>query len=333
MTTSSPHLYDAVVVGAGLGGLLAADVLRRRNRHVLVVDKARGVGGRLATRRLDDLVVDHGAQFFTAYDPDFVQRVEEWVQAGVVRRWSTGFAGPDGSLKDNGVARYCGTTGMTAIAKYLAKDIQVRLQTKVTRVVPGANEWLIHAEDGSTVGARALLLTPPVPQTLALLEAAPVPLPPALRENLLATDYSSTLTLIVRLAGPSNVPDPGGIWMSGEPLLWITDNRRKGISPAGTVVTIHAGPEFSQDQWTNPDATITATMLEAAAPWIGRDIQETQLHRWKYSVPLRVFPDPFVLVPDLPPLVLAGDAFGGPRIEAAALSGLAAGAELNSRLG
>ena len=38
---------------------------------VTVFDKGRGPGGRLATRRADDLRFDHGAQYFTARDPRF----------------------------------------------------------------------------------------------------------------------------------------------------------------------------------------------------------------------------------------------------------------------
>jgi renalase len=89
MPTSNPP-FDVLVVGAGLSGLLAARTLQDAGRRVRVLDKARGVGGRLATRRLDIHAADHGAQFFTAHDPAFRRCVEDWEKAGIVRRWSTG---------------------------------------------------------------------------------------------------------------------------------------------------------------------------------------------------------------------------------------------------
>ena len=39
------------VVGAGLSGLLVAHTLRERGATVVVLEKSRGVGGRMATKR------------------------------------------------------------------------------------------------------------------------------------------------------------------------------------------------------------------------------------------------------------------------------------------
>jgi hypothetical protein len=98
-------------------------------------------------------------------------------------------------------------------------------------------------------------------------------------------------------------------------------------------MTIHAGPQFSQAHWATPKAEVTAALLRGAAPWLGSAPMQTQLHRWRYSRPLRVYPERCVILREPAPLVLAGDAFGGPRVEGAALSGLAAGGALAELLG
>ena len=47
----TPDLHaDLIVIGAGFGGLLAACMLQANGARVLVLDKGRGVGGRMATR-------------------------------------------------------------------------------------------------------------------------------------------------------------------------------------------------------------------------------------------------------------------------------------------
>ena len=83
---------DVVIIGAGLSGLVAAHALQRSGSSVLVIDKARSVGGRLATRQIGRATLDHGAQFFTVRSPEFRSAVEEWLSAGLVTEWCQGFA-------------------------------------------------------------------------------------------------------------------------------------------------------------------------------------------------------------------------------------------------
>ncbi|HIK80447.1 MAG TPA: FAD-dependent oxidoreductase, partial [Porticoccaceae bacterium] len=48
--TSSTHNTNILIIGAGLAGLSAANDLQRSGYKVLVADKGRGLGGRLAGR-------------------------------------------------------------------------------------------------------------------------------------------------------------------------------------------------------------------------------------------------------------------------------------------
>ncbi len=65
-------------------------------------------------------------------------------------------------------------------------------------------------------------------------------------------------------------------------------------------------------------------MLDAAKEWLGADVKIFQVQGWRYSKPIRVDERRCAIVSKTPPLVLAGDAFAGPRVEGAALSGWAA---------
>ena len=324
-----PMQVDVIVIGAGLSGLLAAQTVQAKGARVLVLDKGRGVGGRLATRRTDEGVFDHGAQFFTARDSQFRGLVEAWQEAGLVRSWATGFALADGAFKRDGENRFCGVTGMTAIPKHLAQGLDVRLNVRVSCVQTGGAGWVVMTEGGERLSAGALLLTPPVPQSLQLLAAGAVSMPERIRGDLAHISYAPCLALLAQLAGPSLIPEPGGLWLAGEPISWMADNQRKGVSPGqGAAMTIHAGPQFSQAHGATPEAEVTATLLAVAAPWLGSGPVQTHLHRWRYSLPLRVHPERCLVLRQPAPLIFAGDAFGGPRVEGAALSGLAAGAAL-----
>ncbi len=84
-----------VVVGAGLSGLVAARRLAD-DHEVVVLDKGRSVGGRLATRRIGDAVLDHGAQFFTVRGEALRAHTDDWLARGVARVWCHGFGDGDG---------------------------------------------------------------------------------------------------------------------------------------------------------------------------------------------------------------------------------------------
>ncbi len=69
-----------------MAGLACAQALVRSGAEVALFDKSRGVGGRMASRRvmtaLGEVSFDHGAQYMTARDPGFRLQVDAWREAG-----------------------------------------------------------------------------------------------------------------------------------------------------------------------------------------------------------------------------------------------------------
>jgi predicted NAD/FAD-dependent oxidoreductase len=118
------------------------------------------------------------------------------------------------------------------------------------------------------------------------------------------------------------------IRFQGGPIAWIADNFHKGISRKVPSITVHASAEFSRLHWDTPPEEVADILFQDASGWIKSDIRSSQLHRWRYSQPVEIHPSPCLMVDAEAPLVFAGDAFGGPRIEGAALSGLAAAENL-----
>lgn len=327
---------SCIVVGAGISGLLAARELQAEGWRVTVVEKGSGVGGRMATRRLGGGNFDHGAQFFTVRGERFAGFVEGWLAAGVAEEWSQGFANAEGEHDQDGHPRYRGSDGMTSIPDHLASTLDVRTGEKAVRAEPGAEGWEVVCEGGLRVSGAALLLTAPVPQSMDLAESGGYELPDEKRSQLLEVTYDPCLALMVLLDGPAGVPEPGGMQIKGEPLDWIGDNRRKGISEA-RAITIHAGPGWSRDHFDDDEPEITRSLLSFAANRLGTDLEalslETSLARWPYSWVTNSHPEPCLVASEVPPLLFCGDAFGQPKVEGAALSGLAAADHLLGRQG
>jgi predicted NAD/FAD-dependent oxidoreductase len=319
---------DVLIVGAGLSGLMAAHTLQDRGYTVQLIDKGRSVGGRLATRRVGDGgLADHGAQFFTVRTDTLRGYVEKWLADDVVYVWGTGWS--DGSLKKtagDGHPRYVAHGGMNKLAKYIAQGLDIVLHRRITSIQLANNTWTILDEDGEAYNGRALLLTPPMPQSLDLLDHSNVKLDAADLSDLQKIQFGPCLCGIHAIDGELNLPEPGAVQNFEHDVYWVADNQAKGISKQ-VVVTSHASAKFSRQNWDTPEADVIAELESAVMPFLteGSQIVSTQLKKWRYSVPLTTYPQEYLLAQGLPNLAFAGDAFGGRgRIEGAFKSGIAA---------
>lgn len=330
---SDTHHSDVVIIGAGMSGLMAASVLVAAGRRVTLLDKGRSVGGRLATRRIGAGQADHGAQFFTVRDPEFGAWVERWRAEGMVYVWSHGWS--DGSLADappDGHPRYAVHGGMNRLAKHLAAQVAVQgaeilTNVRVTAVAPQGDGWRLTSEDERSFTADAVVMTAPAPQTLALLNAGATPLAADDRADLERIRYAPSLCGLYVVEGDVHLPEPGAVQRPDADFAWIADNRRKGISPEATVITLHASGEWSAAHYDAPDAEISEAFERALRPWLAADawIVEEQIKRWRYAAPTVLHPERLLRIAAHAPLLVGGDAFGAPRVEGAALSGLAMG--------
>lgn len=325
----SSTYIDCIIIGGGLTGLIAATLLQRQGHRVTVLDKGRGIGGRLATRRLTlgekiEGVFDYGTQYFSVKDPRFQVWVDEWLHQKVIKVWSHGFEQPDGN------PRYCGVKGTRGIAKYLAKHLAVHTSTRVIKI-NREDQWQITTADHQSYRSKALVMTLPVPQSLTLLDTSSLVLPENLRQSLLKIKYYSCLAILALLEKPSKIPTPGGITPEPESLVWLGDNHQKGISPHGYAVTIHASPEFSDTHWDDDDSEIAAQLFAAASEYLGSKIIKYQVHRWRYSLPQTFYSQACAKLPQFS-LVLGGDAFVAAKLEGAVISGMAAAKFINQQL-
>jgi predicted NAD/FAD-dependent oxidoreductase len=338
--SSSNHKTDILVVGAGIAGLMAAQYLQTLGYKVTAVDREERVGGRMVTEHLGGGWADSGAQFFTARDAQFQSFLAVWQAEGLIFEWSSGWS--DGTLVDSanvdsandGHPRYAAYGGLTAVPRRLAQDLTIHKAVTIQSVTVEGGGWTAVAESGAVYQSHALILTPPVPQSLALLDTGHTTLTAADRAALETITYAPCITAVVWVEGTVNLPEPGALQRPDHPISWIADNRRKGISPQATLITMHVSPPYSRLWWLSPDAELEGAMRRELRPFLAPDgtIHEMHLHRWPYALPTNIYPEPTLLAANLPPLAFAGDAFNGPRVEGAALSGLAAAEQVTRHI-
>ena len=218
------------VIGAGISGLSCAAELVAASLDVRVFEKSRGAGGRMSTRRVDELGeqadFDHGAQYFTVRDPSFRQRVERWVDEGVAAVWHGRIAvlgGETERTSSGSTERFVGTPGMTAVCRRLSRDVDVRYGVRVERIEPAGGRWALFSEEGTPLGEfDVVLCSAPAPQTQALLQ----PVAPELAARADGVDMQPCWAAMVAFDEPVGVAFDAAFVENG-PLSWVAKTSSK----------------------------------------------------------------------------------------------------------
>lgn len=325
---------DVIIVGAGMAGLSAARALSAAGKRVAVYDKARQVGGRMATRRFAEARFDTGAQFFTVTTEAFGTVVSRAYDDGVVAPW---YQRPANRPDREPFTVWRGASGMTDLPKWMAdqlpEGVSINREARVHSIGHDGASWHVVGDAFERCTAPHVIVTAPIPQAIALL-------PPEHRnsvpEALRDLAYHPCIALLVTLpVYPTALLNEHGTWRGHRSAIdWIADNGTKGIAPSDTeraVLTIHADPATSSRLYDERDAPIAAellTLLNAELSAVGDgavDIEAVvesaawQIKRWRYAQPTSIWHTSSV--PMAPGLWFAGDAFNGPRVEGAFLSG------------
>jgi renalase len=319
---------DVVVVGAGMSGLTAAIELERSGIEVVVVDKGRAVGGRMASRRIGGARFDHGAQHFSARDARFRSQVDTWTAAGLVDTW---FSSPSLTHPERGEEpRRVAVGGMRTLPEHLAEALDVRTGVTVNAITRSPGGVTVEVHDGPALEAAGLILTAPIPQMITLLDAGDIEIPPALRSELSAIRYDACLAVMAELDRPSGLPD-GHLAPPGDPIAWLGDNQDKGTSTV-PAVTIHSTPDFAIVRQDDDPAVWTDELARAAEHHLDAKVIAASNHRWLYAQPQTTLEVGAMDLQPGAPVVLAGEVFAGARVEGAYLSGLAAAEQMQAGL-
>jgi renalase len=325
-------------------------MLQQAGYRVVLVEKSRGVGGRLATRRLHDTAADHGTCYLSPKGELFREFVEDLTEEGVVKVWTNSIYGlnADGTLqapeRRDRTRRYTAPNGMNAIAKFLAPGLEIRFNQRAIGLTLTADQtWRITLENThpdadrtaqiTTLEASMVIVTVPAPQAIALLEP--------LETRVLATDFLDQLrtvefgACIAVMAGytdaqlqdwEANYPEVKAIAPQHPSVGWIGLDSSKRPQPTPPVFVVQSTAAFAETVLDVADLNpIGAALLQSTAdllvPWLANP-EWLQVHRWRYSIPSRPLQQKFLVATTPAPLFCAGDWCGGMRVESALMSGL-----------
>jgi len=321
-----------VVVGAGVSGLACASALSASGKRVVVLERARGLGGRCATQRVDGQPVDFGVAFLHGRDPGFLAALEA-VPSSALPGWPRDIYGTGSPCQPEAFApgerRLAFAEGAAAFPKNLARGLEVRLQTRVVGLESGEGVVALRLEDGSALEASTAVLALAAEETLALLGtmvARPLSLESA-RALLAMSQSQACLALIA--AYPAGAPAP--TWHVSYPedsrvLQLAIHDSSKRARPGFLAMVYQAHPRWSREHLEDPawPHTLLAEAARLYGSWAAAP-RLTQTHCWRHARNdlAAELSGPMLL--DLPGgarLGLAGDRFApGGGIEAAWTSG------------
>lgn len=299
------------LVGAGMAGLSCATELRKGGVDVVLFDKGRGPGGRMATRRTevagDMLHFDHGAQYFTARDSAFVATVGKWLVRGVVAGWPAA-----------GDEAYVGVPGMNGPLKHMAKDLDVHWGVRIEQIrQQERGGWTLTSAD-ERHECDIVICAMPAEQAAELLgQAAPDFAAKALQSR-------SKPCWAAMAAFESPLPiDTDAIRSREGKIAWAARNSSKPQRGAGETWVIHASPEFSREILELPKEAAADVLLEAFFDQAGVAPvapMHSAAHRWLYAM-AESGPGPASLWNAETKVGACGDWLTEPRVEGAWLSG------------
>ena len=311
------------VIGAGMAGLSCARLLHADDAEVVLFDKGRRAGGRLASRRIDALRFDHGAAYATASGAAF-----QAFLAGAgdqVAAWDPAAARP----------RWVGVPGMSALAQAAALGgVGILLPLRqVTWIEHVRGSWLVHHQDAAAVrpgtvgpgGEHAgpfdrIVLALPAPQAAPLLAAMGHALAAAVGAVVMEPCWALMLAYAVRQHGADTRSLDG-------PLCWIArESSRPGRAPLPDCWVAHGSPTWSAHHLEREPDAVLAELQAAfvAATGIAAAPVHRAAHRWRFArtkAPLGQ-----ACLSDPAGLVVCGDWCLGGSVEAAFDSGRAAAA-------
>lgn len=212
---------------------------------------------------------------------------------------------------------------MSSLGRAIAEAGRLPIErlAKVTSIFFESGHWTLGIEDGRTFQSRHLVSTIPPPQAAELFrEAAPHAV-----EVLESFDLEPCLALAARY--PRRELDWRGIQLDDPRISWIghDTSKRPDLHAGKTVVVIHGASDFSRSRFEEPEEKIRERMLEAASELSGRELRDAEacfLQRWRYATTTGPVSSSKAVRIDAPaPLVLAGESFGGGKVEGAWLSG------------
>jgi predicted NAD/FAD-dependent oxidoreductase len=258
--------------------MAAARFFSQAGHATEVWEKSRGVSGRAGTRTRHGSTFDFGANFFKLDDPEVAELVQHQLPAAELARidgdvWIVDEHGAisAGDPRHNAEPKWTYRHGIKTLAKLLHADAflaELHVTTRIAELRPeGGRWWLVDEEEVSHGPYEQILLTPPAPQTAALLRSAGLEEEPVTRA-LEGVHYHRQFTFVLGFDEvlARSLPFHALVNLDGRyEVAWMSyENDKPGhVADGCTVVVVQMAPPWSDERYGREPEALLPEVLES----------------------------------------------------------------------
>lgn len=279
-------MQKIAIIGSGISALTIAHKLKDVT-DVTLFEKSRGVGGRMSTRSASPYQFDHGAQYFTVKTNAFRKFIDPMIKEGIIVPWNARFVEID---KDTVTKRhdwnsdyphYIGSPKMNSIGKYLAKNLNVHLNSHVAKIEEKQNKWDIYSDKGQNLGSFDWVIsTAPSEQASKLLAKKF-----KYYETLLEKKMLACFSLMLGLKEPLSIAWDAAL-VKNSTISWVSFNSSKPKRPYEVSLLVHSTNEWAETNLYEEKETIQAKLCQEASKILDYDVNKAHhmaLHVWRFA--------------------------------------------------
>jgi len=275
------------IIGAGISAITIAKNLKEI-AEVSLFEKSRAVGGRMALRSSAPYEFDHGAQFFIAKGSNFKKFIRPLIKNNIIKRWDACFAEFIGNKLlrttswDAEYPHYVGVPGMNAIAEYLSKELNVKLNTKVSKVVKNTvNNWELFDDHSNNLGKFDWVIS-----TAPAIQSAEI-LPQFFKYHNDLIDRKMVGCFSLMLGFKKPIPLLWNATMiREEDISWVSINSSKPDRGKAFSMLIHSTNAWAEKHLSDDSQSVISYLNKETSRIIGHDTNNADhidLHAWRYA--------------------------------------------------
>lgn len=324
-------MQEILIIGAGMAATALAKSLAGEAR-LTIVEKSRGMGGRMSTRRSDEFQFDHGAQFLTARSEEFKEFTTQACAQGWLAPWeprvTTLEVGAASYKREWFEPHYVATPSMNGLCKAqlraletsFGERLRIELGTQVARIErDDSGRWKVFDSLGNCLGSfDSVISTAPPRQTEALFQDCGF----AESSQLALAQHLPCFSLMLGFDSDLELPFDLAVVKNSCVALIANDGTKPSRRSARSLL-IHADNEWARAHLEDPAEQVEETLLNETLKLTELSepaISYRSLHRWRYAKTETALERDFLL-DSASGLAACGDWCLGGTVESAYLSG------------